>query len=297
MTIQESEGGVETGNAERKARKEAQKRAKAEHAASKKAAAAAATAAAAANGETSSGKGVHHRLDPRSQPASVQLSKALSYILRHGAVKEGLDIGADGFVRLDQVLARPRVRSISMAETTTTTAARKPGVDDVREIVASNDKQRFELLQRTDDASGQHWWVRAVQGHSLSHVDQVQHTPLHMDNLHLVSTGSPVLAIHGTNAAAWDAILASGGLKPMTRNHIHLAKGKHGDTDVVSGMRKSSTRLIYIHLAHALADNIPFSLSSNGVILTPGDPTTGLLPTRYFAHVHDQHGNLIWQQP
>lgn len=37
---------------------------------------------------------------------SVRISKALSYILRHGAVKEGIAIGPDGYVKLTDILAR-----------------------------------------------------------------------------------------------------------------------------------------------------------------------------------------------
>lgn len=35
----------------------------------------------------------------------VQLSKTLSYILRHGAAKEGLTMRKDGFIRLDDIVS------------------------------------------------------------------------------------------------------------------------------------------------------------------------------------------------
>ncbi|PWY96954.1 hypothetical protein BCV70DRAFT_203297 [Testicularia cyperi] len=345
--------GEASGNPERKARKEAQKAAKAAQAAAKKAAKQHAAAEASssssptATSSTANSQGSSngsskkpHRLDPRSQPTDVQLSKALSYILRHGALKEGLEIRADGFIKLDDVLQRPRVKSINMAESTG--GKRRPELKDVLDIVESNDKQRFEV--RREEADG--WWIRAVQGHSIKAVTEMEHVTLTRDNLDaLLSLGQVTskddedpnesllsqleaaslqaqvqaqekgsgggggggggggeggsagqhLVIHGTNPAAWDQILASGGLKPMTRNHIHLAKGKFGQQGVISGMRKSASRLIYIDVARALADGIPFTISSNGVVLTPGDPAAdGLLHSRYFVRVEDQNGNVVW---
>lgn len=41
-------------------------------------------------------------LDPK---AEVQLSKLLSYLLRHGAVKEKLDISSDGFVAVNDIVS------------------------------------------------------------------------------------------------------------------------------------------------------------------------------------------------
>lgn len=110
--------------------------------------------------------------DPRSQPPNVQLSKALSYILRHGALKEGLKIREDGFVKLEDVLRRPRVKKIEMptAESQGIEVVeggpggkRSPALVDVQMEVESNEKKRFELR----DENGE-WWIRAVQGHSIA---------------------------------------------------------------------------------------------------------------------------------
>ena len=39
----------------------------------------------------------------------VKTSKALAYILRHGAEKEGLEMRSDGFIKLADVVSRYRV--------------------------------------------------------------------------------------------------------------------------------------------------------------------------------------------
>ena len=41
-------------------------------------------------------------------------SKALSWLLRHGAEKEGLAIRSDGFVRLAEILAHRSLRGASL---------------------------------------------------------------------------------------------------------------------------------------------------------------------------------------
>ncbi|SPO32799.1 uncharacterized protein UTRI_05691_B [Ustilago trichophora] len=104
-----------------------------------------------------------------------------------------------------------------------------------------------------------------------------------------------VEVIHGTYQAAWQEILSSGGLKPMTRTHIHLAKGKFGQEGVISGMRKSANRLIFVDIKKAIKDGIRFELSSNGVVLTPGAEGSGLLEVKYFTRVEDQKGQIVWE--
>ncbi|KIR78696.1 tRNA 2'-phosphotransferase [Cryptococcus gattii EJB2] len=62
----------------------------------------------------------------------VRNSKTLAYILRHGAEKEGLHIRSDGFIKLADVLARPKLK----------------GVDEptIHHLVQTNAKKRFELF-------------------------------------------------------------------------------------------------------------------------------------------------------
>ena len=40
----------------------------------------------------------------KNEGQDVKLSKALSYLLRHGAIEEGLKMDAAGYVKLDDVL-------------------------------------------------------------------------------------------------------------------------------------------------------------------------------------------------
>uniref|UniRef100_UPI000B4CD129 tRNA 2'-phosphotransferase 1 n=1 Tax=Lonchura striata TaxID=40157 RepID=UPI000B4CD129 len=110
-----------------------------------------------------------------------------------------------------------------------------------------------------------------------SQVPELELTPLR-------SPGAlpPTLA-HGTRRRLWGAIRA-GGLRPMGRQHLHLAGGLPGDPGLRSGMRSDSEIAIIIDGPRALADGIPFFRSANGVILTPGD-AQGRVPPKYFLRV------------
>ncbi|XP_004596930.2 tRNA 2'-phosphotransferase 1 [Ochotona princeps] len=193
---------------------------------------------------------------PREQDRDVQLSKALSYALRHGALKLGLPMGPDGFVSLDTLLQLPQFRGFSF--------------EDVQRVVATNGKQRF-TLQPGDPKSGP--LIRANQGHSLQ-VPDLELTPLETPQT------LPQVLVHGTFWKHWPSILLQG-LSCRGRMHIHLASGLPGDPSVVSGMRLNCEVAVFIDGPRALADGIQFFRSANGVILTPGNANGFLLP-KYF---------------
>ncbi|XP_073904433.1 tRNA 2'-phosphotransferase 1 isoform X1 [Castor canadensis] len=194
---------------------------------------------------------------PREQDRDVQLSKALSYALRHGALKLGLPMGADGFVPLGHLLQLPQFHSFS--------------AEDVQRVVETNGKQRFALKQG-DPSTGP--LIRANQGHSLQ-VPELELMPLETPQ------ALPPILVHGTFWKHWPSILLNG-LSCQGRTHIHLAPGLLGDPGVTSGMRPNCELAVFINGPLALAaDGIPFFCSANGVILTPGNSDGFLLP-KYF---------------
>ncbi|CAM5166062.1 unnamed protein product [Natator depressus] len=205
----------------------------------------------------------------QDQNPDVRLSKALSYVLRHGAAQLGLEMGADGFLDVAALLSLPRFGGVSVA--------------DVRHVVETNEKCRFALRPHPSDGRLQ---IRANQGHSLQQVSELELIPL------LEPTALPQTIAHGTYLRHWPAI-CRGGLSRMGRNHIHLAPGLPGDGHVLSGMRQDCDVAIVIDGPQALADGIQFYRSANGVILTPGD-AEGLLPPRYFQRVLQLRPDRRW---
>lgn len=71
-----------------------------------------------------------------------------------------------------------------------------------------------------DPLNPAHYRIRATQGHSIAIASENLLTPI------LVSdTNCPDQVVHGTYEAAWKLILKTGGLKPMSRRHVHFALG------------------------------------------------------------------------
>ncbi|XP_031304400.1 tRNA 2'-phosphotransferase 1 isoform X2 [Camelus dromedarius] len=167
---------------------------------------------------------------PREQDRDVQLSKALSYTLRHGALKLGLPMGADGFVPLGALLQLPQFCSFS--------------AEDVQRVVDTNGKQRF-ALQPGDPGIG--LLIRANQGHSLQ-VPELELMPLETPQ------ALPLMLVHGTFWRHWPSILIKG-LSCRGRAHIHLAPGLPGDPGVISGMRPNCEVAVFINGPLALAGN------------------------------------------
>ncbi len=122
------------------------------------------SSSAAPGAGNANGKGRARRGE---ETIDVQFSKALSYILRHGAEKEGLPIRPDGYILVDQLLARPKVSKLrfppreaaadlsgpaSPSSSKPAAKGRAPDFQDILDCVASNSKKRFELS--TDAATG-----------------------------------------------------------------------------------------------------------------------------------------------
>ncbi|KAF5353157.1 hypothetical protein D9758_008714 [Tetrapyrgos nigripes] len=199
-----------------------------------------------------------------SDSPEVKLSKTLSWLLRHGAKNEGLPMRPDGFVRVDDLLENPKIKAQSV------------DLPALQKIVGADAKQRYHFKQEEEI-----WWIKANQGHSLKTVKLVLKPILSVEDI------PSRIAVHGTNKEAWKSI-STQGLSKMSRNHIHLAQGVSGE-NVISGMRSSSSILIFIDIPSAIASGIQFFLSDNGVILTEGD-SQGFIPPRFFSRVESKKG-------
>ncbi|KAF8074531.1 KptA family-domain-containing protein [Lyophyllum atratum] len=205
------------------------------------------------------------RTKPTVHPPTLTVSKSISWLLRHGAAREGLPMRSDGYVPVEDFLRHPTLRGVDMSM--------------MEKIVANDSKNRFHLFHepRAPQGSSSHpnvWWIRANQGHTL--------TDVKLDLQPITDASQVKMAVHGTSVEAWK-LIAKQGLSRMGRQHIHLAQGITGPA-VVSGMRSSSRVLVFIDLRKALHAGIEFYVSSNGVVLTPGNEL-GILETRFFERV------------
>lgn len=186
------------------------------------------------------------------------LSKRLSYLLRHGAVKEGLTIKSDGFVAVNEILL------VSLKGYT---------FKDIERVVENNNKQRF-ILQLNDGI----WEIKATQGHTIAKINELTLKVLHDIDFDI---------IHGTYFKCWEKIKEEG-LCRMKRNHIHFAKG----LNFLCGLRQSAEVYIYINFKEAKQDGLVFLESENRVILCAGN-SRGIIEGKYFLKVLDRSGHVL----
>lgn len=201
-------------------------------------------------------------MDSSRNSRNIKLSKSLSYILRHGAEKEGLKLDEGGYINVSAILQLPAFKRCGYSES------------EVVTVVETNDKQRFALRKHPSAGILQ---IRANQGHSI-HIkdDGTLLTPIDLSNC-------PDTVVHGTYFRNWDSIQTAG-LSRQRRNHIHFAPGFPDDDGVISGMRRDCELYIVIDARMAIEDGLQFSRSNNNVILCAGG-ADGCLSPKYFKEV------------
>jgi RNA:NAD 2'-phosphotransferase (TPT1/KptA family) len=147
-----------------------------------------------------------------------------------------------GFIRLDDMLALTEFAGYTL--------------DQVKQVVANNEKQRFTMVERLDPESRQQaWLIRANQGHSQDVGSQLD------DSEYMTQTVFPPgsYGYHATTEDAW-LLIQKEGLKPMSRKHVHLAK----HPDAKAGLRTNRPVILQVELT----PEIIWFVSANNVILT-----------------------------
>lgn len=172
--------------------------------------------------------------------ARTAASKFISYLLRHEPEAAGLTLDPAGWVEVSVLLEACSRHGHSISP------------DELRELVATNPKQRFAL-------SPDNLRIRANQGHS---------TPV---DLGYEPSEPPDILFHGTVAKNLPSIRASG-LQRMERHHVHLSSDEQTAVSVASRRGKS---VVLIIDARAMREaGHTFYQSPNGVWLTDAVPPT-----------------------
>jgi len=122
----------------------------------------------------------------------TDLSKFLSFVLRHEPAAIGIELDRNGWVEIDCLVAQCRAHGKAVSR------------ELIEAVVATNSKRRFAI---SDDGRR----IRASQGHSVS-----------------VELGDepaepPELLFHGTVRGSLPSIRAEGLLK-RSRHHVHLSR-------------------------------------------------------------------------
>lgn len=168
----------------------------------------------------------------------VSRSKFLSLLLRHAPETIGLALDAQGWANLSEL-----VRLANAAGT-------EIDLDDIYEIVETNEKKRFEIS--LDDQR-----IRAVQGHSIE-VD-----------LQLEPAMPPEFLYHGTARDFVESILAHG-IRKGKRQYVHLSQ-EMSTAMQVGGRHGKPVALVVESAKMAQAGHL-FYKAKNGVWLTDHVP-------------------------
>ncbi len=167
-----------------------------------------------------------------------EISKSLSYVLRHRPDSIDVQLSAAGWIDVDLLL------------TALDRAGKTLSLDILRTVVAESDKQRFEF---SDDGRQ----IRARQGHSTT--VELGYEP---------ATPPPIL-YHGTAKHFLESILQQGLVKGR-RHDVHLSTNQ--ETMIQVGMRHGKPVLLKIDAAKMHADGHEFFVTGNQVWLTDHVP-------------------------
>jgi putative RNA 2'-phosphotransferase len=173
-----------------------------------------------------------------TEKEKTRISKFLSLVLRHQPQLIGLVLDDNGWTDVQALMQGCAAKDLHFT------------LEQLREIVATNPKQRFAL---SEDGSR----IRANQGHSI----EVQ--------LALPPQAPPALLYHGTVNRFLDSIRTQG-LQKMERHHVHLSAERSTAEQV--GRRRGKPVALTIHAGQMWADGYLFYQSDNGVWLTDAVP-------------------------
>jgi 2'-phosphotransferase len=198
------------------------------------------------------------------------LSKALTWLLRHHAVEQGLKISEDGYVLWDDISKMEQFKQYTLS--------------DVKYVVNTNDKKRFGIKEENGKL-----YIRANQGHSHEVASKIKQDEL------LTKITEPLdMIVHGTTYQAFREIQKTG-LKRMGRAQIHFAVDDNFVTgnQQQSGIRGNCQVLVYLDMKKAMDDGIEFYISENKVVLSPGVGEEGIIEPKYFKKVIDKKSGKI----
>lgn len=176
--------------------------------------------------------------DRRFYSGMKQASKFLSYVLRHTPAAIGLRLDEQGWASIEDLITLTRDGEVPLSR------------ELIEAVVVTNDKQRFSI-------SPDGLRIRANQGHSLA-VD-----------LGLQPVRPPEVLFHGTATRFLESIRSTG-LRPQSRQHVHLSLDAEAATRV--GQRHGKPVVLQVRAAALFDAGTPFYLSENGVWLTPAVP-------------------------
>lgn len=169
----------------------------------------------------------------------TEISKFLSYVLRHEPDAIGLSLDKDGWAVITDLILCAKQKGYSL----------DGGI--IQAVVSSSDKKRFTISE-----NGLH--IRAAQGHSTQQV-----------NIAYQQKAPPHTLYHGT-ATRFIPAIREQGLLPMSRQYVHLSADEV--TAIQVGQRHGKPVVLKIKALTMYEQGFKFFHADNGVWLTDAIP-------------------------
>lgn len=170
---------------------------------------------------------------------NTNISKFLSYILRHKPESVGLTLNAEGWAAIDDIISCSAKEGLFLDH------------EIIQNIVDTSDKKRFTI-------SDNGLCIRAAQGHSTPQV-----------NINYKEKIPPSLLYHGT-ATRFMPEIREHGLAPMSRQYVHLSLDE--ETAIHVGQRHGRPVVLQVKSLSMHALGFTFFQADNGVWLTESVP-------------------------
>lgn len=167
------------------------------------------------------------------------ISKFLSYVLRHQPETIGVTLGTNGWVDIESLIVQANLHGESLSR------------ELIEKVAKKNDKKRFTI---SEDGLK----IRAAQGHSTKQVE-ISHT----------EQIPPVYLYHGTSSRFIDSIKQQG-LIAGNRHYVHLSLDEQTANSV--GQRHGKPIVLKIKAQLMNQQGYKFYLADNGVWLTKSVP-------------------------
>ena len=165
----------------------------------------------------------------------TEISKFLSFVLRHQPDAIGITLDTEGWVDVAVLIAAAAKDGKTLA------------IDVIRDVVATSDKKRFAI---SEDGLR----IRAVQGHSTQSVD-----------INYIEQVPPDFLYHGTATRFLDSIHEQG-LISGSRHYVHLSQDEQ--TALAVGRRHGQPAVLTIKALLMHEQSFKFFKAENGVWLT-----------------------------
>lgn len=159
----------------------------------------------------------------------VSLSKFLSLLLRHKPDILDLRMDSAGFVDLEELVSKVRMRKNFNWVT----------IRDILSLVRGDEKKRFEVKV----VNGR-YFIRARYGHSKNLSVEIEYEKISPDEFKYL--------YHGTRKDILPHILREG-LKPMSRKYVHLSPSPE-DALIVAQRRKGKAVILKIDVESFIRD-------------------------------------------